>query len=90
MPKLTQRLVEAAKAGDRDIYLWDSEVRGFGLRVKPTGSKSFIVSLRIGGRGGQQRRRLVGKPSIISVDMHARRPASWSPRRRAAKIPWLR
>ena len=68
MPKLTQRLVEAAKAGDRDIYLWDSEVRGFGLRVKPTDSKSFIVSLRIGGRGGQQRRRLVGKPSIISVD----------------------
>jgi integrase len=68
LPKLTQRLVETAKAGDRDIYLWDSEVRGFGLRIKPTGSKSFIVSLRIGGRGGQQRRRLVGKPLIISVD----------------------
>lgn len=68
VPKLTQRLVETAKAGDCDIYLWDSEVRGFGLRIKPSGSQSFIVALRIGGRGGQQRRRLIGKPSIISVD----------------------
>ncbi len=68
MPKLTQRLVESASVADRDLYLWDNEVPGFGLRIRPSGSKSYIVAFRIGGRGGQQRRRLIGKPSIISTD----------------------
>jgi integrase len=68
VPKLTQRLVDTAQAHVRDVYLWDSDVRGFGLRIKPSGSRSFIVALRVGGRGGQQRRRTIGKPSILSVD----------------------
>ena len=65
LPKLTQRLIETAKPSGRDAYIWDSEVPGFGLRIKPTGTKSLIVSLRIGGRGGQQRRRLLGNPRLI-------------------------
>lgn len=74
MPKLTQRLVEQASSVERETFVWDTDVPGFGLRLMPSGSKSFIVSLRIGGRGGQQRRRMLGKPSVLSVEV-ARRKA---------------
>ena len=44
MPKksltpLTKRAVEHAPVGD---YLWDSEVRGFGVRVTKAGTRSFV------------------------------------------------
>src|SRR5215475_14045317 len=45
--KLTKRAIAAIVHNpSRDIYIWDEEVRGFGLRVKPTGVRSFIVQYR--------------------------------------------
>jgi integrase len=40
---LTLKAVEAAKPGD---YVWDAQVRGFGLRVAPGGTKTFIFQFR--------------------------------------------
>lgn len=36
--KLTKTLVEGIKAGSKDIVVWDREVKGFGLKVTPTGT----------------------------------------------------
>ncbi|MEO5666961.1 MAG: site-specific integrase [Bdellovibrionota bacterium] len=51
--KLTKTIVDKAKYdradGGRSI-LWDSEVSGFGLRLYPSGKKSFVVSYRSKGR----------------------------------------
>lgn len=58
MPKLTKRLVDAAEAGTTETFLWDSEVKGFGVRVKPAGSKSFVLKYRI---GTQTKRHTIGK-----------------------------
>ncbi len=45
---LTKRAVDSAKAiTGGDVYLFDDEVKGFGLRVKPSGIKSFIFSYRV-------------------------------------------
>ena len=47
MAGLTKRLIDATKADPgRDFRLWDDDPRGFGVRVKPTGSKSFFVQYR--------------------------------------------
>jgi hypothetical protein len=41
MPKLTKRTVDALKPfPDRDVSAWDGEIRGFGVRVKPSGTKT--------------------------------------------------
>lgn len=37
--KITKRTVDAAQASDRVIWIWDSEVRGFGLKVTLGGQK---------------------------------------------------
>ncbi len=64
--KLTERGVEALAAGDVDRIVWDSELRGFGVRVFPSGTRKFIVQYR--NRGGQQRRMVLGSFPIQSTD----------------------
>lgn len=67
--KLTKRLVEALLATDRDVIAWDSELAGFGVRVRPGGSKTFIAQYRAGGgRSGTSRRFTVGRFGALTVE----------------------
>lgn len=50
MTKITKRSVDAASPAEKEWFLWDSEVKGFGLRVLPSGRKSFVLQYRSGGR----------------------------------------
>lgn len=44
MAGLTKRLIDATHPEPgRDIRLWDDDPRGFGIRVKPSGVKTFFV-----------------------------------------------
>ncbi|MEM7171260.1 MAG: tyrosine-type recombinase/integrase [Pseudomonadota bacterium] len=49
------RSLESPEKGNRITY--DSEVRGFGLRVTASGAKAFVVNYRVGGR---ERRYTIG------------------------------
>lgn len=55
MVALTKRLIDATDAGPRDTFIWDDEVRGFGLKVTPAGRKIFVLQYRMGGRGTPRR-----------------------------------
>lgn len=67
MPKLTKRVIDATKAamGTGEAFLWDSEVKGFGLRVKPSGVKSFVLKYRIGARTKRHTIGKVGSPYTV-------------------------
>ncbi len=58
--KVTKRTVDALKPGTKDQFLWDADVRGFGLKVTPAGNKLFVLQYRMGGRGSTVRRYKIG------------------------------
>ena len=71
--KLTKRTLDTVKANaDHDAFLWDDELPGFGLRIKPSGVRSFIVQYRNGS--GASRRMTLGKFGVLTPD-EARRMA---------------
>jgi len=59
--KITKRNVDAVVPGERDLFLWDAEVKGFGLKVTPAGSKVYMLQYRMGGRDTPTRRYTIGK-----------------------------
>ena len=71
MPKLTKRTVEALAPKTASYFVWDSEVTGFGVRVMPSGAKSYQVQYR---KGGRTRRASIGRHGAVTVDQ-ARRHA---------------
>lgn len=50
MAKLSKRIVDHAEAGDKDYFIWDDELPGFGLRVFKSGKRSYLVQYRAKGR----------------------------------------
>jgi integrase len=50
MTKLTKRTVDAAASEDKDYFIWDDDLPGFGLRVFASGKRSYLVQYRAGGR----------------------------------------
>jgi len=61
--KLTKSLVDKSVTSDRDLWVWDTELKGFGLRVRQSGRKSYVVEYRPGdgGRGAPKRRYTIGQ-----------------------------
>ncbi len=41
MTKLTKRTVEALKIEAKDYFVWDTQITGFGVRVMPSGAKTY-------------------------------------------------
>lgn len=68
MPKITKRVVDALQPEpDRDVFAWDSELRGFGVRVKPSGVKSFLIQYR--NTGGRTRRLVLGQHGALTSEL---------------------
>ena len=61
--RITKRAVEAVPTppGSSRSYLWDDQLKGFGVMVTPAGSRSYLIQYRIGGRGAPTRRYTIGK-----------------------------
>jgi len=59
MPKITKRVVDAAAPKSGRYIIWDTEIKGFGLLVMPSGIKSYFYQYR--NAEGRQRRATIGK-----------------------------
>jgi integrase len=66
MAKLTKRIIDAATAARADLYLWDDDLPGFGLRVKKSGAKSFMVQYR--NANGRSRRHTLGRYGVLTPE----------------------
>ena len=67
MAKITKRAVDALQPDKRrDVFTWDSELRGFGVRVKPSGVKTFLIQYR--NVEGRTRRLVLGQYGALTPE----------------------
>lgn len=73
---LTKRTVDAARPAAERYYIWDDDLHGFGLRIAPSGIKTFVAKYRVcgGGRNAPQRIQTVGRLGPLTPE-EARRKA---------------
>ena len=66
--RITKRTVDALKTTGKEYVHWDGELTGFGVRVRPSGSRSFVAVYRTGGRNTPLRRVTIGTVGKIEAD----------------------
>jgi hypothetical protein len=65
--KITKRSVDALKASPgRHTFLWDDELRGFGVRCLPSGLKVYLLKYRT--HGGRQRWLTLGQHGALTPE----------------------
>ncbi|WP_415714472.1 tyrosine-type recombinase/integrase [Roseibium sp.] len=59
--KLTKSRIDKASSEKADYFLWDTELKGFGLKVSKGGRKTYVCKYRVGsGRTAPSRRMTIG------------------------------
>lgn len=68
--KLTKRTVDAAAPRDVRYVLFDADIKGFGLRVFPSGQKSWVFEYKVdgGGRRASTKRVTIGRADEFTPD----------------------
>ncbi|MDZ4759973.1 MAG: site-specific integrase [Alphaproteobacteria bacterium] len=68
--KLVKRTIDALPPVETGVrFYWDDELSGFGLRVRSSGKKHFIVQYRVGGGSkGRSRRITIGTYGVLTVE----------------------
>lgn len=63
--RLTKRALDAAQYAGGTDYRWDDALPNFGVRIYPSGKKSFVVSYRTSGR---KKIMVLGKYGVLTLD----------------------
>jgi len=68
LPKITKRVIDAIAPlpGAPDTYVWDSELKGFGVRMMPSGVGSYVLKYR--NLEGRQRKLALGRVGSLTPD----------------------
>lgn len=66
--KLTKGYIDRIKPGPKDEFHWDTDTKGFGIRITPTGKLTFIVQGRIEGTSAPAARITIGAFGVFTVD----------------------
>ena len=64
MTRLSKKSVDALTARAREYMLWDHDIKGFGVRVHPSGRKVYLVKYRHRGRAIKK---TIGPHGVIPV-----------------------
>ena len=75
--RLTNSVVNGAAKRDSDYFIWDGDLKGFGLKVCSGGRKSYVCKYRLGtGRNAPTRRMTIGTHGSPWTPDQARKRAS--------------
>ena len=78
--RLTRRFVDGLEATKNRTITWDNEVPGFGVRVSPSGRKTFLLQYRLKGQGRST------APKKMSLGVHGAMPVDQA--RELARQAW--
>lgn len=70
--KITKKTVESVASGERDVFLWDTEIPGFGCKITPKGARIYVLQYSVSGR---TRRYTLGRHGEAITADEARREA---------------
>jgi integrase len=87
MPRLSKRLVEQLRVPPerREVFLWDSALPGFGVRVLVSGRITYLVQYRDGH--GRTRRYALGVHGVLTTEQARRLAQDALGRARAGENP---
>ena len=66
MPKLTKLVVDAATPRDKQFTIWCSDLKGFGVFVHPSGTRTYFVDYR--NAQNSRRRMTIGRHGTITAE----------------------
>ena len=69
---ISKTVVDNAQAGEKDYFIWDEKLSGFGLKVTPSGGKVYVLQYRIARPGFASstapKRYTIGKHGKVTPD----------------------
>lgn len=72
MPKLTKRFIDSIRRPESGYVIeWDSDKKGFGVRVTSAGTISYLVNYRT--KSGRQRRMKIGRHGNLTAELARKR-----------------
>ncbi len=66
MTRLSKRTIDALETSEKDYFVWDASLPGFGVRVLPSGRKSFLIQYR--DKSGRTRRQGLGRYGTVTAE----------------------
>lgn len=77
--RLSRRTVDALTPKASKYYAWDTSIAGFGVKVLPSGRKTFVFKYRAGGgRAGKSREPVIGQDGALSPDQARKIAKTWA------------
>jgi integrase len=79
--RISRRVVDALTPRETRYYVWDTQVAGFGVKILPSGRKTYVYKYRTaGGRAGVGREPVIGVDGTITPDQARRVAQNWAAR----------
>lgn len=77
--RLTNKSIDALPPLHEPYQVWDADLPCFGIRVLPSGKKTYFFKYRVGGGGaGRQRKPSIGRHGTITCEEARMRAREWA------------
>jgi hypothetical protein len=87
--KLTKATITKLRGGDKPVVYYDTELKGFGLKLFPSGERRWILEYRpgAGGRTVAKRRMVIGSADLLAPEAARKQAADALAQIRLGKDP---